>query len=365
MSKFSPTTSGIPQSRSFDGFTPFVRNNSDALLNAGLGLLSGRNPQEQFAMGAQGFVQGRKANKTAEWVAQNAPPEIAQALEAGVISPAEAFQAMTQAKTKKAPLQINGKLVDPDTYQVIADFSDKKGPSYDFKTLPDGTYGNYDQTSGQFTPLGQAPKADDYTTRQQQAQQLGMSPDDPRYQSYILTGKFPREDAQPLTATDKKAILEADDAVATNRSALSTIDQALAINDKANSGFAASARATAGNYLPDFLLPDMVSSPESSQATTEYDNLVQTQALQQLKTIFGGNPTEGERAILLELQASSNKPPEVRQRILERAKDMAARRLEFNQQRANELRGGNYYKPGGGAQPTGNRTATGVQWKVK
>lgn len=311
----------------------FLRNNSQGLTQAGIGLLSGRTPQEQFAMGAQGFMQGQQANKTAQWVAQNAPPEIAQAVQAGVISPADAFKALTEAKTKKAPLQINGKLVDPDTYQVLADFSDK-------------------------------PKADDYTIRQQQAQQLGMSPDDPRYQSYILTGKFPREDAQPLTATDKKAILEADDAVATNRGALSTIDQALAINDKANSGFAASARATAGNYLPDFLVPDMVSSPESSQATTEYDNLVQTQALQQLKTIFGGNPTEGERAILLELQASSNKPPEVRKRILERAKDMAARRLEFNQQRANELRGGNYYKPGGGSMPAGNRTSTGTTWSV-
>lgn len=101
----------------------FLKNNSQGLTQAGIGLLSGRTPQEQFAMGAQGFAQGQQANKTAQWVAQNAPPEIAQAVQAGVITPADAFKALTEAKTKKAPLQINGKLVDPETYQVLADFS--------------------------------------------------------------------------------------------------------------------------------------------------------------------------------------------------------------------------------------------------
>lgn len=136
----------------------WLRNNSQGLTQAGIGLLSGRNPQEQFAMGAQGFMQGQQANKTAQWVAQNAPPEVAQAVQAGVITPADAFKALTEAKTKKAPLQINGKLVDPDTYQVVADFSEPKAPAYSFQTLPDGTYGNYDKTTGQFNPLGKAEK---------------------------------------------------------------------------------------------------------------------------------------------------------------------------------------------------------------
>lgn len=110
----------------FGGVMPFLQNNSNALLGAGIGLLSGRTANEQAAMGLQGFSQGRQENKTKQWVMQNAPPEIAQAVEAGVIDPAQAFQAMTQAKTKKAPIEINGRLVDPETYQVIADFSDKK-----------------------------------------------------------------------------------------------------------------------------------------------------------------------------------------------------------------------------------------------
>lgn len=138
----------------------FLRNNSQGLTQAGIGILSGRNPQEQFAMGAQGFMQGQQANKTAQWVAQNAPPEIAQAVQAGVITPADAFKALTEAKTKKAPLQINGKLVDPDTFQVLADFSSSREQDETFFgnpipiTNPDGTtvYGQIGNR-GSFRPI--------------------------------------------------------------------------------------------------------------------------------------------------------------------------------------------------------------------
>jgi hypothetical protein len=113
----------------FGGFMPMVSNNSNALLNAGIGLLSGRTANEQAAMGLQGFAQGRQENKTAQWIAQNAPPELAQAVQAGVMSPADAYKMVLESRTKKAPLEINGKLVDPETYQVLADFSNKpEGP---------------------------------------------------------------------------------------------------------------------------------------------------------------------------------------------------------------------------------------------
>ncbi|MDK1493368.1 phage tail tip lysozyme [Sinorhizobium sp. 7-81] len=179
------------------------------------------------------------------------------------------------------------------------------------------------------------------------AESLGLTPEDPRYQSFILTGKFPREDAQALTATDKKAILEADEMVAANQSALDALSQAESLSDKANSGWFAGARASIGNNLPDWVVPDVVSSPESSQATTDMDNAIIGQAITQLKTIFGGNPTEGERNILLELQGSSTMPREVRKQVFGRARALAEKRLQFNKDRATDLRGGTYYKPDG------------------
>ncbi|WP_210160924.1 phage tail tip lysozyme, partial [Sinorhizobium fredii] len=183
--------------------------------------------------------------------------------------------------------------------------------------------------------------------RKTAAESLGLTPEDPRYQSFVLTGKMPREDSQALTATDKKAILEADEMVAANQSALDALSQAESLSDKANSGWFAGARASIGNNLPDWMVPDIVSSPESSQATTDMDNAIIGQAITQLKTIFGGNPTEGERNILLELQGSSTMPREVRKQVFGRARALAEKRLQFNKDRAADLRGGTYYKPEG------------------
>lgn len=310
-----------------NGFMPTLRNNSDLLLTAGAGLLGGRTAPEQAAGLAQGVAGVRQRNKTLEFLRQQ-NPELAAAVESGALSGGDAYKLFYQQKLQA-----------------------EKPRNLSFETLPDGTYGNYDQTTGAFSPLGKVEKAggmDDYSNRANAAKNLGLAQDDPRYQSFVLTGKMPREDAQPLTTTDKKAILEADDAISTNKSAIGLLDQAMAINDKANSGWFTGTRATIGNNLPDVAVPDWLSSPESSAATTEYDNLVQQGALSQLKTIFGGNPTEGERAILLELQASSSKPPEIRKKILQRAKELATARLALNQQRSDQLRGGEFYKPQGG-----------------
>lgn len=181
--------------------------------------------------------------------------------------------------------------------------------------------------------------------RRAAAASLGLTPENPAYNSYVLTGKMPREDQAPLTATDKKAILEADEAVQTNRAGITALDEAMRISPQAHTGIGASFRAKAGNMLPDAMIPDRIASKESSAATANYENLVLGQALGQLKATFGAAPTEGERKILLELQASADKPDNVRQDILRRAKTLAENRLKFNQERADQLRGGSYYKP--------------------
>lgn len=318
----------------------FLRNNSMGLTQMGMGLLSGRTGTEQAAMGAQGLAGALQNNKTVAWL-QKTNPELAQAVQNGVISGGDAYKMMMQQKLEAEKPRNN--------------FMSAGGHIYD-------------TANGQWiSPPESAVKQKDdpYEMRRAAAAQNGLMPDNPAYQSFILTGKMPREDQAPLTATDKKAILEADDLVNTNISVISALDQAMAINGQANEGVGASARAVIGNALPDYLLPDAVSSPESSQATADYDNLVMGQALTQLKAVFGAAPTEGERGILLELQASSNKPKEVRARILTRAKELAQKRLEFNQQRAEGIRGGTYYKPGGGGSSSGSRTSSGVQWSVE
>jgi hypothetical protein len=198
-----------------------------------------------------------------------------------------------------------------------------------------------------FVLTGKLPEADtSFNTaveqRKQQAIANGLDPSSPGFQSFVLTGKMPREDAQPLTATDKKAILEADEGVMTAKSAIDALRRANELSSKAFSGPMADKRAYAASFLG-----ESSDIGKGGIATAELNNVVTSNALSQLKAIFGGAPTEGERKILLDIQGSVNQPHEVRTKIYDRAKQMAERRLQFNEQRANELRGGQFYKPAG------------------
>jgi hypothetical protein len=183
--------------------------------------------------------------------------------------------------------------------------------------------------------------------RKAAAASIGMKPTDPRYESYVLTGKTPREDAQPLTATDKKAILEADEGVLAAQTAIGALKTAKQLSPQALGGWGASTKASVANNLPDWMVPDRIASPQKGEATAELENVVTSQALAQLKSIFGAAPTEGERKILMEIQGSIGQPDNVRQKIYDRGIAMAEKRLGFNQQRAAELRGGDFYKSGG------------------
>ena len=186
-------------------------------------------------------------------------------------------------------------------------------------------------------PKGQTSPALQFAEREAAAKQFGLQPGSPAYQAYVLTGKMPREDQQPLTPTDKKAILEADEAVLTGREGIKSLDRATELSRKAYYGPGASIAGTVTGLIGN----------ERGQATTELSNTVTENALRSLKAIFGGNPTEGERRILLDIQGSVNMPPDVREKIYARAREAAQRRLEFMDQRAKALRSQDYYKPQG------------------
>lgn len=78
---------------------------------------------------------------------------------------------------------------------------------------------------------------------------------------------------------------------------------------------------------------------EESRRTQQYNNIVMNNALSSLKSIFGGSPTEGEREILLKIQASSNYPAEVREQILNDAITAAKARIASNNKQIGIING--------------------------
>jgi hypothetical protein len=91
-----------------------------------LGMASGRTPAESLAMGAMAANtkhNGMKnANQTVAWL-QSKGVDKEQAWQIAT-NPAVLSEYLKDMLTTSKPIEVNGRLVDPKTYQVIADFSD-------------------------------------------------------------------------------------------------------------------------------------------------------------------------------------------------------------------------------------------------
>lgn len=141
-----------------------------------------------------------------------------------------------------------------------------------------------------------------------------------------------------MSPTAQKELFESDETVQAASNVIGLLNKAKEINSKASYGPFSKERAKLASWMPG-------ESP-TADATIDLDNIMTGQALESLKLIFGGMPTEGERKILLDLQASVDKTPQQRDAILDRAIELAQRRMSFNKSKADSLRSGKYFKEG-------------------
>lgn len=170
----------------------FLKNNADTLLQTGIGLIGGRTAAEQASMGLQGFQQGRKMNRTMQFL-QDKNPELAQAVQAGTIDPADAFKLhMQQQQAAKLAQQ-------PDRQWV---------------ELPDGSYGWADKRSGDVKLLGKASKPATPTSKQQDLIAAGLKPGTPEFQRALLGSDNP-ETSGFKTELDTMKTYRAEDDVKT------------------------------------------------------------------------------------------------------------------------------------------------------
>ncbi len=200
--------------------------------------------------------------------------------------------------------------------------------------------------------------------RRQLALKNGLKEGTPEFNQYVLTGQMSKPSV--FSSTDKKMIQDADDMVSASQQTIDLLNSTISgapgqsLNDRASSGWTAGPEATIARNDPFGLLAASGAvDPERGKATTELNNIISNNAVNSLKTIFGGNPTEGERAVLLDLQASVDKSPQERKAIIQRAIDLANRRLAVHKQRADELRGGEYFQTGGGQAASAPTQLTG------
>lgn len=165
-----------------------------------------------------------------------------------------------------------------------------------------------------------------------------------------------------MSPTLQKELLEADDAVQGTRAAVAALQKALELNKSAYSGPFAASRAMVRSNIP-------VGDTAAADNTVLLDNIMTGQALEMLKATFGAAPTEGERKILMELQASSGKTPAQREQIIQRAIAAAQRRGVYSSTKAKAIRDGTYLEQGipapDAAAPVPAAAPAGGSWKIE
>lgn len=183
---------GIPSPYSSD-------DNRNLALAASIGLLSGQTGTQQAANAGQAVLplmmqqqQQQKAlaeqNKTLQYLEQT-NPQLAAQVRAGMPI-AEAWKAQMEARK---PKQLQFKQLDDGTYgnydESTGQFnklgSAQKPAQPKFQVLPDGTYGWVNESNQSFTKAGTAAKPD-LTSIQRDLIAAGLQPGTPEYQQAIM-----------------------------------------------------------------------------------------------------------------------------------------------------------------------------------
>lgn len=171
----------------------------------------------------------------------------------------------------------------------------------------------------------------------------GVDPRTPEGQKLL----FPRTD-RPISATDKKAVFEAEDEKPAVQGTLETLDRALDLNKSAFSWYGAGALGSIGSKMPG---AGYFIDQDRAKATLEWQKMMSPEALQNMANTLKGATTDFELRKFTEMLADPETPPEIRERVIGRLKTLAQRKMDIIDRRVKDLRSGTYFNPEGG-QPT-------------
>lgn len=186
---------------------------------------------------------------------------------------------------------------------------------------------------------GLTPGTPEYQKRVREIQQTGVDARLAQVNVALAGLQLREKEATKLTPGEVKLKAETEDDVSAADSALDMLKRAYALNPKTFD-------ASLGDTIQRKALEAAGSKDPKVIATRELDNLLGQQALAKLRTAFGGNPTEGERKIMLELQGIGAKSIEERAIVIRNAYSALKARRDSQQRRLNDIKAGAYRSTG-------------------
>lgn len=156
-----------------------------------------------------------------------------------------------------------------------------------------------------------------------------------RLQAAELARRVNERRENELTPAEVRMRRETEDSVAGARQSLADIQEAYRLNENSFAGGLLDRGRRA-------LLEAAGSDSPIVVNTRRLENLLGQQGLEKLKATFGGNPTEGERRILLDLEGIGSKSIEERKQIIQRAYTVLRERVAREERRLNDIISGRY-----------------------
>lgn len=147
--------------------------------------------------------------------------------------------------------------------------------------------------------------------------------------------------ARKLEANERTKLFELQEQIDADVGVGNSLKRLNELSDQSYSGLGASFRGTAASRLPGG------ASNQRANATVLSENITIELALKQLKSTFGAAPTEGERKILMDLQASVDKSPVQKKQIIAAAMRAVAERVRYRKKQQEAIRTGSYAMPKG------------------
>ena len=162
---------------------------------------------------------------------------------------------------------------------------------------------------------------------------------------------FPKTNT-PISAVDKKAIFDAEDALPQLQGTKEALTRAREINDKTFTGYTAGVRGDIGTKM---FGGSLFVNKNAALATSEWQKIMGPEALEKMANTLKGATTDFELKKFIEMLGDPATDPKIRKSVIERMERLTDRMIEIQNSRVKDLRGGNYFKPGGGQPSTQSR----------